>query len=375
METLHNARIRRAVALVIVCILGISTPVTWSQGLTDTGKRDIDVATVNLYIGADFSPVLSLDPSDPNYTSKLLTGVATIYGVIRQSQFQTRADALARQIVRRGPDLIAVQEVTLLRRQSPGDSAFGGRVPATEVDLDYLSILMEALRRQGGHYKVVSEIQDVDVELPLVTGPATIDDIRLTDRDVILARTDLPPGHLTTFNPMAGNFDARLPLPIGVTVLRGWCSIDVQVRGRQLRFINSHLEDQLPAPLPNIQLGQAAELLLGPAHTTLPVILAGDFNSDAYGNYSPATYSLLTSQGAFSDLWNVAGGRSLGLTWGHDTFLADPAVPFALRLDIIFFRGDRLEATDAVVDDPIIGTAPPLWFSDHGALFGTIAIR
>jgi hypothetical protein len=42
--------------------------------------------------------------------------------------------------------------------------------------LDYLEILMEALKRQGGHYAVVSEIQEVDVELPLMTSPATFDE-------------------------------------------------------------------------------------------------------------------------------------------------------------------------------------------------------
>jgi endonuclease/exonuclease/phosphatase family metal-dependent hydrolase len=374
MDMLRNTRIRAG--LVVLYILGILTPVTWSQELRDSGKRDIEVATANLYIGADFTPVLTLDPSDPNYGSKLVAGVAAIYGRVRQSKFlETRADALARQIVMQGPDLVALQEVTLLLRQSPGDAIFGGTVKATSPDLDYLAILLEALRRQGGHYEVVSEIQDVDVELPLVTGPGAFDDIRLIDRDVILARTDLPPGHLRTFNPQAANFAARLPLSNLVTVLRGWCSIDFQVRGRQFRFINSHLEDQLPAGLPNIQLGQAFELLRGPADTKLPVILAGDFNSDAYGNYSPATYGLLTSVGAFRDLWSVAGGRSLGLTWGHDELLANPAVPFSLRLDIIFFRGEKFDATDAVVVDPIIGTVPPLWFSDHAALFGTIAIH
>jgi endonuclease/exonuclease/phosphatase family metal-dependent hydrolase len=40
-------------------------------------------------------------------------------------------------------------------------------------------------------------------------------------------------------------------------------------------------------------LAQATELLVDPANTTLPVILAGDFNMDAYGYYSPETYALL----------------------------------------------------------------------------------
>src|SRR4030095_6508607 len=136
-----------------------------------------------------------------------------------------------------------------------GDSLSGNSIQATGPDLDYLATLLDALESHGGHYAVVSEIQEVDVELPLVTGPGEYDDVRLTDRDIILARTDLPPGHLHTFNPQAENFSTLLPLPLGFPVLRGWCSIDVEVRGRQFRLINTHLEDGFPVP--QIQLAQA----------------------------------------------------------------------------------------------------------------------
>jgi endonuclease/exonuclease/phosphatase family metal-dependent hydrolase len=374
MRTLLLVPFRRQTTFVLILLL--LAPFGWSQGLTDTGKRDIDIATINLYVGADFTPVLTLDPEDPAYGAKLIAGVATIYSRIRQTDFETRADALARQIVGRGPDLVALQEVTQIRRQSPGDSIVGGKIPAMLPDLDYLELLMVALQRHGGHYEVASYVNDVDVELPLLTPEGIFDDLRLTDRDVILVRTDLPPGHLRTSNPGSGNFEARLPLPIDdVTVLRGWCSIDVESRGRHFRFINTHLEDGLPPPLPNIQLGQAVELLLGPARTSLPVVLAGDFNSDAFAGYSPETYSLLTNQGGFTDLWSVVGGRSPGLTWGHDQFLSDVTVPFVLRLDLILMRGPGFEAEEGVVVDPVIGTAPPLWFSDHGGVFGKIRIH
>jgi hypothetical protein len=101
---------------------------------------------------------------------------------------------LAQQVARRLPDLIALQEVTLIRRQSPGDFIVGGSVPATSVEADHLAILMNALERYGAHYAIVSQVQDTDVEMPLPTSATTFDDLRLTDRDVILMRTDLPPG-------------------------------------------------------------------------------------------------------------------------------------------------------------------------------------
>lgn len=131
----------------------------------------------------------------------------------------------------------------------------------------------------------------------------------------------------------------------------------------------------LPAGLPNIQLAQAFELLTDPANTTLPIILAGDFNSDAYGNYSPDTYSLLRGPGNLTDAWTVAEPRRLGLTWGHDPFLSNLTVPSIYRLDLILYRGRGYEATEADVIDPVIGQLAPRWFSDHGGVIATMAIH
>jgi endonuclease/exonuclease/phosphatase family metal-dependent hydrolase len=376
MDSLHRRRISLIVVLIAMVVSFNAT--AWAQGRNIGGKRGVGVATFNYYVGGDFGPVLTLDPSDPQFSAKLIAGVAAIHGQILQSDVPTRADALAEQIVMRLPDLIALQEVSLIRRQSPGDLVVGGTVPATEVELDYLALLLAAIERRGGHYAVASSVQDTDVEVPLFTGEG-FDDVRLTDRDVILVRTDLPPGHLRISNPQGKNFGVALPLPIGVYAYRGWCSIDVESRGRSFRFINAHLEDRLPPGLPNIQLAQAYELLADPAGTTMPVVLAGDFNSDAYGSYSPETYALLTGQhsgqGHFTDAWTVAQPQSLGFTWGHDPLLSDATIPLSLRLDLVLYRGANLVATDAEVVDPLLGPAAPRWFSDHGGVAATIAIH
>ena len=353
----------------ITIVFGLNTE-AWAQG----GKRDVDVATFNLYVGADFTPILALSPSDPNYFSKLVAGVAAIHAQILQSNFPARANGLAEQIVSRNPDLVALQEVSLIRRQSPGDLIAGGTTLATDVELDYLAILLDALESHGAHYAVASQVQDTDIEAPLFTGTG-FDDVRLTDRDVILVRTDLPPGQLRVSNPQGNNYSVVLPLPNGLNALRGWCSIDVETRGRSFRFIDTHLEDALPPGLPNIQLAQALELLSVPANTTMPVILAGDFNSDAYGQYSPETYGLLTVPGHFTDAWSIAQPQSLGLTWGHDGLLSDVTFPFVFRLDLVLYRGDAFQATDAEVIDPVIRNTAPLWFSDHAGVDASVAIH
>ena len=339
------------------------------------GKRDLDVMTLNLYVGADFSPLTTLDPSDPYYGLKFLSGVATIYGRIVASDFPVRAEAIAREVARRGPDVIALQEVTQIRRQYPGDAIGGGTTPATDPVVDYLEVLMLELEHHGAHYAVAAKSQDLDVEVPLATPSGIFADIRLTDRDVILVRTDLPPGYLRASNPQNGNYAAALPLPIGITVLRGWCSIDLLVRERAVRVINTHLEEALPEFLPDIQGYQAYELLTGPANTELPVILAGDFNADAYGHYGLSVYPLLTSVGGFKDAWSVARPGEPGLTWGHDEFLSDPAVLPTLRIDYILYRGSLFHASDAETIGWMIRGIPPLWFSDHAAVLAKIDIH
>jgi len=365
----------RRVAVLILTLLTYTSWAVAQQPGGVGGKRDLDVMTLNLYLGASLSPLTTLNPSDPDYPIKFLTGVATIYGRIGASNFPVRAEAMAKQVALRGPDVIALQEVSLIRRQSPGDSIAGGTIPATNVEADYLKILMAALEQQGAHYVVASMSQDTDVEVPLATGPGTFDDVRLTDREVILLRSDLPPGYLRASNRQFGNYTAALPLPIGVAVLRGWCSIDLQVRGRSVRVISTHLEEALPAPLPDIQGFQAYELLTGPANTNLPVILAGDFNSDANGNYGPSVYPLLTTVGGFTDAWSVARDGVPGLTWGHDEFLADPSVLFSLRIDYVLYRGSLFHASDAETVDLMIRALPPLWFSDHAGVVTKLELR
>jgi endonuclease/exonuclease/phosphatase family metal-dependent hydrolase len=314
-------------------------------------------------LGSDLTVFATLQPGD---IPGLLTAVASTYGKIVASDFPKRADALAEQIAERGPDLIALQEAVVIRRQHPGD---GLQTLATDVVIDYVDVLLAALESHGLHYRVVSHVDESDFEVPLATSLTTFDDLRLTDRDVILARADVPPGFLLTSNAQGANYQFGVPLGIGGTVKRGWCSVDVMVRGRQFRLINTHLEDALPPPFPNIQGAQALELIGGPAQTTLPVILAGDFNSDANGQYSSATYGLLTAGANFSDAWSDVHPGAPGLTWGHDELLANPGVPFVLRIDLILYRGRGLHAVGAEVVDPPIGAAPPRWSSDHARVF------
>jgi endonuclease/exonuclease/phosphatase family metal-dependent hydrolase len=338
------------------------------------GKRAVAAYTQNLYVGADVGRILRVDPADPAYLEQLMRAVRATYFELLGSLPEERMAGIAERIASRKPALVALQEVSLLRRQSPGDLIVGGTVPATEVVADFLQSLLDELAARGAHYAVVAATTELDAELPMFDmATGQVDDVRLTDRDVILARTDLPPGHLRVSNPQGGNFVNHIVIPsIDFSVPRGWCSVDVFVRSRKFRFINAHLEEETQ---PVLQWLQALEVLEGPADTPLPVILAGDFNSDGNGANGTVTYDGLLDAG-FSDPWTALHPSDPGLTWGHDALLADPDWPFVWRIDLVLTRGPRFVPEQAVVvDDALERDAPPLWPSDHGGLAVRLRIK
>src|SRR5438270_448505 len=81
-----------------------------------------------------------------------------------------------------------------------------------------LQSLRDALAQQGLQYTVIMTVSEYDIEGPTLSGF----DIRLTDRDVILARTDL----MTDLsNVQAHSFTTNLTFTLlgqQVTILRGW---------------------------------------------------------------------------------------------------------------------------------------------------------
>jgi len=340
------------------------------------GKRGVDTMTVNLYVGGGTGRVLALDPTDTNYVVNLVQTVTGIFYEIAASQPEVRLQGVADRIAARMPDIVAVQEASLIRLQSPGDLLVGGATPATNAVFDYLEILVNALQARGAHYAVVSSADELDVELPmfnLQTG--TVDDARLTDREAILVRADLPPSQLRVSRPQNGNFVNAIPIPaMGLSVTRGWCSVDAFIRGQNLRFVCAHLEEETA---PQIQMLQAQELLSGPANVNLPVILAGDFNADPLHRNGTQTYDLLSAAG-FNDAWAAVHPTDLagGLTWGHNEFLADPGTAFVWRLDLMLFRGAGFVPAYAdVLDLGLNRTQPPLWGSDHAGVASGFLIQ
>lgn len=179
------------------------------------GEIEIVVVTQNVYFGFDVDPLLSAQ--SPDDISLL---AAQAFQQLLSTNFPERAETIAAEIARKQPHLVGLQEVALIRIQSPRDAVVGGTVPADTVLYDYLEILLSALAARGLDYRVAGKVQDSDVELPMLTSvdPLAFDDIRLTDYDVVLAR-----GDVATSNVTATNFQSKLFVPsLGLEVPRGY---------------------------------------------------------------------------------------------------------------------------------------------------------
>lgn len=354
MPLLRHLVRRIGFALALAFVLGTSPP----------AAADVVVMTRNLYVGADLGPpTQAVLTGDPNL---IIPAVTQFYGQVLANNFPERAQAFAAEIARARPALVGVQEASLFRT-----GAFGGP-PPTNVQLDYLQILQGALAAHGLNYAPVAVTTNSDVTLPFFAGPG-LQNLRLTDREVILARTDLPADAFSVANPMGGNFNARLVVPIGTTgqtieLVRGWASVDVTIDGRTFRFVTTHLEEFDP-----LQSLQALELLAGPAGTALPTVVVGDLNSPADGSDGQALAAFLAA--GFRDAWAAANPGDPGFTWGPDDNLRNPVHAATQRIDDILTRGPLLVGEVFRVGiDPSERTPSGLWPSDHAGVVGTLAL-
>ena len=121
-----------------------------------------------------------------------------LWANVEQSKIPERAAAIAAEIRREKPDLVALQEAVVWRTGSPFSSSSAG-----DVQFDFLASVMSHLRKGKARYKVVSRVANADWEFPGVVD-SSIRDIRMTDQDVILARVGRG-SHLHIFNAKHGH--------------------------------------------------------------------------------------------------------------------------------------------------------------------------
>src|SRR5215207_1640508 len=318
--------------------------------------------TWNIYQGADLSPLFNATTP-----SEFVTAVGSAYNRFQATNFGERADSIADKIQETRPDLIGLQEVILLRTQIPSD---GPATPATNITLDYLQILIDTLAERGLIYEPIVVQNGTDIEVPGLISTGLVD-IRLTDRDVILARANNK--DFTLSNTNGAQFAAKLPLTTlfgPISIPHSWVSVDVTFNKEyKVRIVSTHLEPLSPI----IQSLQADELLNGPGNTHLPVVFMGEFNSNADGTGTP-TYSKLKDAG-FIDAWTVKG-KGTGFTCCQSEDLLNNDSSLTERSDLVLFRGDfKVKDIKVVGNSQNDHTISGLWPSDHAGVVATLKLN
>lgn len=361
----------RAVAIGLVMLLTLSmsaaadaapgraAPAGPAASDSAQGGPPVTVMTRNIYLGSELGPLFAAGSLD-----ELVAATSEVWANVLASDFPARAEVLAAEVAEHRPLLIGLQEVSLFTAVGAGGS----------ISIDFLAILQGALADAGLHYRAVAVSQAFEGTLPAFDPTLGFVQATLIDRDVILVRTDVPPTQLTVLGQQVGLFDAALELPVlgaPLRIDRGWGYVDVRMRNREFRFVNSHFEAFDPGEFIRVQ--QARELLAGPLDTDLPVVLLGDFNSNAEAN--GLAYRILVDEGGFEDAWSTANPGDPGLTCCHDADLSNAEVDLRSRIDLILVRdGVRVREMERVGIDPAMRTPDGSWPSDHAGVVGRVMV-
>ena len=329
----------------------------------------VSILTQNMDDGTDQTYIIAallgaLPPTD---------AIDLTFAELQASDIPGRAELIAAEIAGRKPEIVALQEAALWRIGETPETA-------TTVLFDQLGLLVSSLASRGVPYDVIAVNHLADLAAPGTLVGA----LRFTDRNAVLLRSDLRPPAFHVSNVHAHRFDATLPFA-GLTIPAGWISVDIHRGNTQFRLVATHLESAIPG-VPesvDVQVAQAQELLHELRNLTIPVVICGDFNSDAlHGGFLDSTPTVGVIEAAgYDEVWPATThpdtADPAGHTWPY--YLEDlfPPPPFFApsapieRIDLFFSKGLDPVTSDLVVSPgPPSASAPP-FASDHA---GVIAV-
>lgn len=307
-----------AVAAVVFCVS--------ASAQVGESKRVLKIMTRNMDAGTDLNLIFAYYPDIPG-------GVSATLAQVISTDIPSRAQRLADEIRTIQPDFVALQEVTEWRT---------GPCGATTVLYDQLQLLLDALAARNMPYTPLAVDTLNAIEAPSLDGC-----VRYTDRNALLARSDLR-SSIEASNVQSYHYAHYLDLStIGIfgfpPIFHGYISADIKAGSDTFRLFNTHLDSTYPFdPTGLLQVSQAGELIAALNATALPVVLSGDFNSNAEtGPEQTASVGLILGAG-FTDVWRLFNGPGTGFTWPlyFEDLASGPAVPNE-RIDLIFTRGVR----------------------------------
>jgi len=231
-------RLARAASILSLLVYLSSAPPT---GATPV---DLTVMTQNLYLGANTDAVLA-SPNEATLTADLNSIVA--------NKFPTRAGEIAKEAAGAGgPLLIGLQEAYIISAPSIGT-------------LNYTQILLDQLAARGLNYTVAG----VHTGFNFATSIFSV-----TEREVVLARTDVP--DLTITGSESHTFQTNVTTSLG-PLNRGYALVDATLDGIPFEFVSTHLDSNK-----TIGEAQAGELLARLGTTAEPQLVVGDFNANPF---------------------------------------------------------------------------------------------
>ena len=342
---------------VVAAILALGAGSASSQPAAPT---TVKVMTRNIYLGGDMTPLLSATS-----LNDVLFRAAAVWAQVQANNFPERARALAAEIATHKPDVVGLQEASLYRSDTPFDGPIS---PAEKVELDFIQILLAALKARGQEYRVVATFEGTDAELPVGLPPTM--DIRFTDRVSMLVRVDAARRGIRVRNAVVGQYGVSLPVPVAgqsLPVRRGWVAATLRVGGKNVVVVDTHLE----AFNAQVRAAQGQQLLAGVAPTQVPIVLLGDFNSGPNGDRT--VYDAFRA-GGFSDAWEAVHGSAPGLTCCHKDDLRDPDATLRTRIDLVLYRNGVTATAAEVLGEAPGDRAGGLWPSDHAGVVATLQV-
>jgi endonuclease/exonuclease/phosphatase family metal-dependent hydrolase len=356
----YGRRCVRSVAVLatIGALLAMGAPAA-ADAPPPQAERRLRVATYNLYLGADLTPLFGKTGAD------LVAAAAEAWAHVQATDFNERAEAIADLIVEERPHLVGLQEVSLWQSApltNPG---------ALTTRYDFLQILLGELAERGASYEAAAVNAHFSGFLPVSADTL----VRWTQRNAIIARTDLDDETFVVTNAREGNFAAALPLTLGgqqIVFPRGWTSVDVQFRGKWTRFANTHLEAYSDV-IRKLQAHELVGILAGSPHA---IVVVGDLNS--HRDFAGDSWQILTAAG-YTDVWTetMPGVPGYTASFGDDLLgppsELDHTVDYVLRSTSSSLNG--VDGLGEVIGDELADrTSSGLWPSDHAGVAGTVRI-
>ena len=349
----------------LLVVLWISAPQAGAQSLSK-GKGDLRVMTYNVDEGTDYQEL-----QHARNSTEFLLAVGQTITQVRATDPPGRMQAVAKQIIAASPALVSLQE---LDKWSTGPfDPTTGKCGPVNVEFDMLADLTKALASQGAHYIALPSQNWMVPPVPGLILPQTFLCVQVVDYIAILVRTDIP-SKLQWGNEQSKQFDHILYFSTPVATVpfsRGWISVDATFNGRTFRFIGTHLES-VDAGINQLQ---GEEIRLGPANTSLPVIVAMDSNSQAYPLPLGATYVDFMAAG-YQDAWSETRPQDPGLTCCQAQFVNNVNSELYQRIDLLLTLGN-VEGQRAALFGVTQASKTPagLWPSDHAGVAAQVVIE